>query len=539
MRNETKIAALQVASHSGLQAHEEWKTHNRHDVHDITGLAAPFFRSSCEMAQNDQVHSKARGRKEGRKDNREQQGVWYYCSCFLWKGDKTKQNPMDRTHLYKLIIGQLKADGYHSIGSALERETNIVVPDASAERDALSQVLCSKKSAVSRLRKRMRVPSTGPKPSTEVDTLGEEEPDPDMVLEFNDRGISVREGPGDTKSGLETKFITTHKKFVRCARFSPDGAWVATGSEDTSIKVLDVEKMKNYNDPKVASSSSEGADGDRSHHTGASGQVARPFYDHRGPVTDLEFHPFLPVLFSASKDCSIRMYDISQSSLTSKRSFKALHDTHPVRSISVHPAGEHLLVASANPVLRVYDILTGQVMIGSRWAEESHSTAINQIRYSPNGRQFASAGKDGDIRIWDGTSNLCTHHIPHAHKGFEVSSVTFSRNNYYLLSGGKDSTVRLWDLRMGKQLKTYVGSQQSKTRVTSAFSYNEDYVLSSDETTSNLVVWNAHTGELVDKLSGHAGAICWVATSHVELAALSCSLDSRARFWALNTNDMA
>lgn len=463
---------------------------------------------------------------------------------------------VDKTHLYRLIIGQLKADGHHSIGSALERECNVIVPDSTADRDALSHLLQPKKFTARPKRLRHDYDgsdsiSSSSSSSTSSSATGDGEDwtaettddqpasvadvddDEDIGdhLEFNDRGMSLREGPGDSKSGLETKFITTHKKIVRCARFSPNGAWVATGSEDTSIKVLDVEKMKTYQDIR---STSSGIDHEppATLSTAATGPVARPFYDHRGPVTDLEFHPYAPVLFSASKDCSIRMYDVSPSATASKRSFKAVQDTHPVRSISVHPAGDHLLVATTHPIIRLYDITTLQPFVGTAWAEESHARALNQIRYSPNGRQFVSAGKDGDIRVWDSTNNRCVMHIANAHKQYEVSCASFARNNFYILSGGKDSSIRLWDIRMKKQIKSYLGSNQSKNRVTTTFTYNEDYILSSDETNSNLLVWNSHTCELIDKLSGHNSAICWVAASPTEFVALSCSLDSRARFWA-------
>jgi hypothetical protein len=42
---------------------------------------------------------------------------------------------------------------------------------------------------------------------------------------------------------FNTSFITTHKGPCRVATFSPDGKWAATGSEDTSVKLLDVAKM--------------------------------------------------------------------------------------------------------------------------------------------------------------------------------------------------------------------------------------------------------------------------------------------------------
>lgn len=61
----------------------------------------------------------------------------------------------------------------------------------------------------------------------------------------------------------QTRFITTHKNACRVAKFSPDGKrsfiagcnntgrFVATGSTDTSIKMLDVEKMKTYSQVSI------------------------------------------------------------------------------------------------------------------------------------------------------------------------------------------------------------------------------------------------------------------------------------------------
>jgi WD40 repeat protein len=48
------------------------------------------------------------------------------------------------------------------------------------------------------------------------------------------------------KTTLVTRFITTHKGACRVAKFSPDGKFVATGSSDNSIKLLEVEKMHTH-----------------------------------------------------------------------------------------------------------------------------------------------------------------------------------------------------------------------------------------------------------------------------------------------------
>lgn len=63
--------------------------------------------------------------------------------------------------------------------------------------------------------------------------------------------------------------MTAHKGACRAAAFSTDGSLFATGSEDSSIKILDVEKIMSRSETDIA----EGA---------ADGQhpVIRTLYDH-------------------------------------------------------------------------------------------------------------------------------------------------------------------------------------------------------------------------------------------------------------------
>lgn len=47
---------------------------------------------------------------------------------------------------------------------------------------------------------------------------------------------------------LQSIYMTTHKDVVTCTTFSKDGRYAASGSADTSLKILDVNKMKLMND---------------------------------------------------------------------------------------------------------------------------------------------------------------------------------------------------------------------------------------------------------------------------------------------------
>ncbi|KAI5440068.1 Cleavage stimulation factor subunit 50 [Lathyrus oleraceus] len=110
-------------------------------------------------------------------------------------------------------------------------------------------------------------------------------------------GCSLADLKGSSKSfpKHETRHLSEHKNVARCAKFSPDGRFVATGSADTSIKLFEVSKIKQ-------------------------------------------------TLLPDAKDGPVRFFDVSKAN--AKRSYRLIQDTHNVRSVSFHPSGDFLLAAT-------------------------------------------------------------------------------------------------------------------------------------------------------------------------------------------------
>uniref|UniRef100_A0A0D9VZ53 Cleavage stimulation factor 50 kDa subunit n=1 Tax=Leersia perrieri TaxID=77586 RepID=A0A0D9VZ53_9ORYZ len=283
---------------------------------------------------------------------------------------------------------------------------------------------------------------------------------------------------------------------VRCAKFSPDGKYFASGSGDTSIKFFEVAKIKQM----MLGDSKDGP----------VRPVIRTFYDHTQPINDLDFHPESSILISAAKDNTIRFFDFSKS--VARKAFRVIQvDTHNVRSVCFHPCGDYLLAGTDHPVAHLYDINTFTCYLSAN--SHDSSAAINQARYSSTGSLYVTASKDGSLRIWDGISAECVRPIIGAHGSAEVTSAIFTKDERYVLSCGKDSCIKLWEVGSGRFVKQYVGAVHRQFRC-------------------QVVVWDALTAENVARLpSGHTGAPRWIGHSPVEPAFVTCGNDRSVRFW--------
>jgi WD40 repeat protein len=64
--------------------------------------------------------------------------------------------------------------------------------------------------------------------------------------------------------------------------------------------------------------------------------------------------------------------------------------------------------------VHIYDVKTLQCYTPSN-AADHHVGGLNQVRCSSDGKQYASAGKDGAIKLWDVVSNTCVGTLAGAH----------------------------------------------------------------------------------------------------------------------------
>lgn len=435
-----------------------------------------------------------------------------------------------KRHVYALIVAQLKDDGFPQAATAVASATFTPLESGLPQERLLHLVrkgLAAESAEDAHVRSSTATPPKSPDPSgTTPAAYGPLPP----AAAAHDFGASAQGAKGASKAfpDYDNKHMTEHKNMVRCARFSCDGRYLATGSADTSIKLFEVDTLRQIMSAKAR----------RDHDVRP---VFRIFFDHSQPVNDLDFHPQSAVLISGSMDRTIKLFDFAK--LSAKKAFRVIQDTHNVRSVTFHPCGDFLLAGTDHALPHLYDVNTFQCFLSAAIHDSHVGGPINQVRYNNVGSMYATGSKDGGVRIWDGVSAQCVRAMPAAHGPAPATSVAFTQDSRYLLSCGKDSTVRLWEVGSGRQVFCYTGAQHTQTRCQARFSADENFVLSVDEATSEVVVWDSMTAEEVARLpSGHIGPPKWLEHSPSEPAFVTCGEDRSVRFFreaAEGPDDMA
>jgi len=90
-------------------------------------------------------------------------------------------------------------------------------------------------------------------------------------------------------------------------------------------------------------------------------------------------------------------------------------------------------------------------------AQTGHSSPVNSVAFSPDGKILASGSDDRTIKLWDAATGAALRTLRHSEY---VESVTFSLDGKTLASAGILNTVKLWDVSTGAELRTLVGTSQ-------------------------------------------------------------------------------
>ena len=231
----------------------------------------------------------------------------------------------------------------------------------------------------------------------------------------------------DSFNDFKQKDYSAHKKGIYCIKWNHNGNYLASGSEDYTVKIW-------------------------SHEKGGLDKIC-DFKDHTGSVEQLTWHPENPELLgTVSSDKTLKIWDIR----VPKKFIKNIQTKGSNLNIAWSPDGNTIAVTNNEDYISFYDFRTQTIQKQIKFERE-----VNEISWDQLGNIFlittsSESGTLGPIIVLDGK----TLNYPGAletldfHRG-KCYCITMDPTGNYFATGAADAYVALWDLAELVPLKSF------------------------------------------------------------------------------------
>ncbi len=273
----------------------------------------------------------------------------------------------------------------------------------------------------------------------------------------------------ETKSDKPQLVVQTgHSGSIKSIAFSPNGKLLASGSEDKTIKLWDIN----------------------------SGNQLKTF-PNSSDVESVSFSPNSKFLASVGKDKIVRLWNVLDGK--ELRTFTSnTYEFSGVRSVFFNSDGKILSLESGDGTLENWDAENGKYLK----TQTTKPNNVDTISYSPNGKTLATVNFDA-IKLWDVNSQKEIRTLT-GHSGL-IEAITFSPDGEILASGSEDKTIKLWDVNKGGELKTLT----SHTDTIELLAFNSEGTILASGIQSQILIdesqtikfWNIEKGNELKTLS--------------------------------------
>ena len=353
-------------------------------------------------------------------------------------------------------------------------------------------------------------------------------------------GKLIASGSDDTSvkiwhlsSKREECTLISHTKKVNSVAFTNDGKSVISASDDNTVKFWNIEARREefffrhagrvtsvavtWNDKYIVSGS---ADMTMRVWNLKEEREECTLTGHIGAVLALAAGPDSSFLVSGSADKSIKVWNIKER--TPER-ILPLHK-NKVTCMRISHDGMHLVSGSADKSVKIWSIHGRKEEL-----EIQHSAFITSVAVSPNNQFVVSSSTDCCLKIYDTKRQQEIPNIPDYH-GKEVHSIAVDCNSKWIVTGSADSVCYVYSIDLNAVEFKFTKHEKEVRAV--AISPDGKFVASgSDDQT--IKYWHLEGGELVCSFAGHRNRVLAVAVSLDGLFVVSGSMDTTVRIWSI------
>ena len=308
-----------------------------------------------------------------------------------------------------------------------------------------------------------------------------------LVLAASEDSIKI----WDMQSGnLIRGFTTDHKYPITDAVISPDGNWLATASDDNTVKVWKTANGQLVQTLRGILNTNDG--------TGLDFDPNSRWEHHIKKYTDfkhdIRLSPDGQYIVKGKIGSLARMWELSTGRI--KQEFRG-HEKAVLCFEFLHD-GTHLITGSVDNTAILWEVETGKAIKTFK----GHRELIFSMSISEDEQLLATGSWDGTAKIWDITTGELLTSI-----SFENSSpyfLQFLENDIYLLVGGLDKSLKIFEIDTKKEIRELVGHNDN---VQDAVLFPGSRILASAGWDGKVKIWDLSSGLQTMKLDLEQGAV--------------------------------
>lgn len=239
---------------------------------------------------------------------------------------------------------------------------------------------------------------------------------------------------------------TEHSCPVNVAKYSPSGFYIASGDQSGKVRIWDTVNKEHI--------------------------LKNEFHPIGGTIKDISWSPDNQRMVVVGEGRERFGHVFMSETGTSVGEISG--QSKPINSCDFRPNRPfRIITGSEDNTIAVFE----GPPFKFKMTKQDHSRFVQAVRYSPSGNLFASAGFDGKVFLYDGTSSdLVGEFGSPAHKG-GVYGVGFSPDGKQLLTASGDKTCRLWDVETRQVVSEFVMGQTVEDQQVSCL-WQGQYLLS-------------------------------------------------------------
>ncbi|CAG9833138.1 unnamed protein product [Diabrotica balteata] len=218
---------------------------------------------------------------------------------------------------------------------------------------------------------------------------------------------------------------TEHSCQVNVAKYSPSGFYIASGDQSGKIRIWDTVNKEHI--------------------------LKNEFHPIGGPIKDIAWSPDNQRMIVVGEGRERFGHVFMSETGTSVGEISG--QSKPINSCDFKPSRPfRLITGSEDNTIAIFE----GPPFKFKMTKQEHSRFVQAVRYSPSGNLFASAGFDGKVFLYDGTSSDLVGEIgAPAHSG-GVYGVAWSPDGKQLLTASGDKTAKLWDVETRQVVSEFV-----------------------------------------------------------------------------------